>query len=84
MQYKSDALGRQKLPKNYLTIVEFSSVAKKKEIKTMKAIFLLVVASCVTCQQLPLNYSGRSVAGVRAGICPDTQDLREAIEQDIR
>ena len=50
----------------------------------MRAIFLLVVASCVACQQLPLNYSGRSVAGAGAGMCPDSQDLREAIEQDIR
>ena len=49
----------------------------------MKAIFLLVVASCVACQQLPLNYTLRSVAGAGAGMCPDTQDLREDIEQDI-
>ena len=49
----------------------------------MRAIFLLAVASCVACQQLPLNYSVRSVAGAGAGVCPDTQDLREAIEQDI-
>ena len=50
----------------------------------MIAIFLiLVVASCVACQQLPLNYSARSVAGAGAGMCPDTQDLREDIEQDI-
>ena len=49
----------------------------------MRAVFLLAVASCVACQQLPLNYSGRSVAGAGAGICPDTQGLREAIEQDI-
>ena len=50
----------------------------------MRAVFLLVVASCVACQQLPLNYSGRSVAGAGAGVCPHTQDLREAIQQDIR
>ena len=50
----------------------------------MREVFLLVVASCVACQQLPLNYSGRSVAGAGAGMCPDTQDLREDIEQDIR
>ena len=49
----------------------------------MRALFLLVVASCVACQQLPLNYTLRSVAGARAGMCPDTQDLREDIEQDI-
>ena len=49
----------------------------------MRAIFLLVVVRCVACQQLPLNYNGRSVAGAGAGICPDTQDLREAIQQDI-
>ena len=55
------------------------------EVRIMKAIFLLVVAtcSCVGCQQLPLNYSAKSVAGAEAGMCPDTQDLREAIEQDI-
>ena len=51
--------------------------------RIMRAVFLLVVASCVACQQLPLNYSGRSMAGAGAGMCPDTQDLREAIEQDI-
>ena len=50
----------------------------------MKTIFLLVVASCVACQQLPLNYSSKLVAEAGAGMCPDTQDLREAIEQDIR
>ena len=50
----------------------------------MIAIFLiLVVASCVTCQQLPLNYSGRSVAGAGAGVCPDTQGLRDSIKQNI-
>ena len=49
----------------------------------MRAVFLLVVASCVACRQLPVNYSGRSVAGAGAGMCPDTQDLREAIQQDI-
>ena len=49
----------------------------------MRAIFLLVIASCVACRQLPLNYNGRSVAGAGAGMCPDTQNLREAIEQDI-
>ena len=54
--------------------------------RIMKSIFLLVVASCVACQhvQLPLNYNTSSVAGAGAGMCPDTQDLREAIEQDIR
>ena len=50
----------------------------------MRVIFLLVVASCVACQQLPLNYSGRSVAGAGAGMCPDTQDLRDSIKQNIR
>ncbi len=49
----------------------------------VRAIFLLVIASSVACQQLPLNYSARSVAGAGAGMCPDTQDLRESIEQDI-
>ena len=49
----------------------------------LRAIFLLAVASCVACQQLPLNYSGRSVAGAGAEMCPDTQDLREDIQQDI-
>ena len=49
----------------------------------MRAIFLLVVASCVACQQLPLNYSVRSVARAGVGMCPHTQDLREDIEQDI-
>ena len=51
--------------------------------RIMKAVFLLVVASCVAGQQLPVNYSARLVAGAGAGMCPDTQDLREAIEQDI-
>ena len=50
--------------------------------KIIRAIFLLVVASCVICQQLPLKY--RSVLGAGAGMCPDTQYLREAIQQDIR
>ena len=51
--------------------------------RIMRVIFLLVVASCVACQQLPLNYTLRSAAGAGAGMCPATQDLREAIEQDI-
>ena len=51
--------------------------------KIVKAIFLLVVASCVACQQLPLNYNSRSVAGAGAGICPDTQDHVEQIRQGI-
>ena len=45
--------------------------------------FILVVASCVACQQLPLNYSARSVAGAGAGMCPDTQGLRDSIKQNI-
>ena len=49
----------------------------------MRAAFLLVVARCVACQQLPL-INLRSAAEAGAGMCPDTQDLREAIEQDIR
>ena len=49
----------------------------------MRAIFLLVVVSSIAYQQLPLNYTLRSVAGAGAGMCPNTQDLREAIEQDI-
>jgi hypothetical protein len=52
--------------------------------KTMWAIFLLVIASSVGCQQLPLNYSAKLTAGDGAGMCPDTQDLRETIQQDIR
>jgi hypothetical protein len=52
--------------------------------KTMRAIFLLAVASSVACQQLPLNYSAKLTAGDGAGMCPDAQDLRETIEQDIR
>ena len=52
----------------------------------MVAIFLIIVAtltSCVACQQLPLNYSGRSVAGAGAGVCLDTQGLRDSIKQNI-
>ena len=51
----------------------------------MRAIFLLAIVSSwtIACQQLPLNYNLRSVAGAGAGMCPDTQDLRETIEQDI-
>ena len=55
-------------------------VSHKKLMRIMRVIFLLVVASCVACQQLPLKY--RSVVGA-GGMCPDTQDLREAIQQDI-
>ena len=35
------------------------------------------------CQELPVNYNARSVAGARAGMCPDTQNLRESISQNI-
>ena len=48
----------------------------------MRAVFLLAIASCIACQQLPL-INIRSVAGAGTRMCPDTQDLREAIEQDI-
>ena len=50
----------------------------------MREIFLLAVVSSIACQQLPLNYTLRSVPGAGTGMCPDTQDLREDIEQDIR
>ena len=49
--------------------------------RIMRAIFLLVVASCVTSQEL--NYTLRSVAGAGAGMCPDTLDHVERIRQEI-
>ena len=51
--------------------------------RIMRAVFLLVVASCVAGQQLPLNYSARSVEGAGAGMCPDTQDHVEHIRQGL-
>ena len=42
------------------------------------------IASCVAYYSSTINCSGRSVAGAGAGLYPDRQDLREAIEQDIR
>ena len=51
--------------------------------RIVKAIFLLVVASCVACQQLLLNYNAKSVAGAGAGMCQDTQDHVEQIRQGI-
>ena len=54
------------------------------KMRIMRAVFLLVaVASCIAYQQFPL-INLRFVAGAGAGMCPDTEDLREDIEQDIR
>ena len=50
-----------------------------------KTFFLLFIASsCTFCQELPVNYNVRPVAGTGAGMCPDTQNLTEGIMQDIR
>ena len=46
----------------------------------MRAVFLLVVASCVACQEL---HNLRSTAGAGAGMCPDTQDHVERIRQGV-
>ena len=35
------------------------------------------------CQELPVNYNARSIAGAGAGMCPDTKNLMKSIEQDI-
>ena len=81
--FKTNRARLQKVVLGQIHLAEKPSCVAKK-MRIMRAVFLLVVASCVACQQLPLNYSDRSMAGARAGMCPDTQDLREAIEQDIR
>ncbi len=49
----------------------------------MKAFILLVVASSVACQELPVSYNAKSVA---AGVaeCAPTREIRERIKQDLR
>ena len=46
-------------------------------------LILAVASSFSSCRELPVNYSVKSVAGAGAGMCPDTQDLRGSIKQDI-
>ena len=46
-------------------------------------LILAVASSFSSCRELPVNYSAKSVAGAGAGMCPDTQDLRGSIKQDI-
>ena len=46
-------------------------------------LILATAGSFSFCQELPLNYSAKSVAGAGAGMCPNTQDLRGSIKQDI-
>ena len=38
--------------------------------------FLLVVAGCVACQELPVGYSAKSTAA-GVGMCAPTQEIRE-------
>ena len=47
----------------------------------MRACFLLVLATSLVCQAV--KYNARSTAGAGEGMCPDTQNLRESISQDI-
>ena len=46
-------------------------------------LILAIASSCAFCQELPVNYNIRSVAGARPGICPATQDVVESVRQDI-
>ena len=46
-------------------------------------LILTITSSCTVCQELPVNYNARSVAGVGAGICPDTQGVVERVRRDI-
>ena len=51
---------------------------------TLATVCIIAIAStCTFCQMLPVNYNPRSIAGAGAGICPETQDLRESMKQDI-
>ena len=48
-------------------------------------LLLLAIASSYTfCQELPVIYNARPIAGDGAGMCPDTQNQTESIMQDIR
>ena len=52
--------------------------------QVIRSFLILAVASPFSfCRELPLSYSGRSVAGAGAGMCPDTQDLSDNIMQDV-
>ena len=46
-------------------------------------VLAIAASSCTFCQELPVNYNARSIAGAGAGVCPATQNLMESIKQDI-
>ena len=49
----------------------------------VKSFLILAIAGAyMFCQELPMNYNARSVAGAGAGMCPDTQNLWERISRD--
>ena len=45
---------------------------------------IAIASSCSFCQELPVNYNARSITGAGAGMCPEIQNSRESISQDIR
>ena len=48
-----------------------------------KFLILAIASSCSFCQELPVNYDAKSVAGIGAGMCPNTQGIVEEVRQDI-
>ena len=44
---------------------------------------LAIAGSFAFCQELPVNYSARSIAEARVGMCPSTQSVIETIRQDM-
>ena len=54
--------------------------------QVVKSLLLSVIAiagSFSFCQELPVNYNARSIAGAGVEVCPATQNLRASMKQDI-
>ena len=47
----------------------------------MRAYFLLVLASSVACQELPVSYNAELAA--ETGVCAPTQELKERIDHSF-
>ena len=64
-----------------------SHITMEQTVKSFLSILAIISASsCAHTfgQELTVNYNARSIAGAEAEVCPETQNLRESMKQDIR
>ena len=64
-----------------------SHITMEQTVKSFVSILAIISASsCAHTfgQELTVNYNARSIAGAEAEVCPETQNLRESMKQDIR